>query len=107
MLLRPLRLSQFLLLAVSLACLSHWLRPVALAAPGRLLAGLGRASLPVFSVHLLLVLLSLGLIQQEEVPLSPPAELALVIGTLAVMAASAWRHGRRGALSHPDVLRAA
>ncbi|ROH93145.1 OpgC domain-containing protein [Stagnimonas aquatica] len=106
-LLRPLRLSQFLLLAVSLACLSHWLRPVALAAPGRMLAGLGRASLPVFSVHLLLVLLSLGLIQQEEVPLSAPAELALVIGTLAAMAASAWRHGRRGTLSHPGALRAA
>lgn len=103
-LLRPLRLAQFLLIVVSLGCMHGWLQGFARAVPGRALAGLGRASLSVFKLHLLLVLLSLGLIGQDEVPLSPAAELALMLGTLAAMGALAWQ---RSALSHAGAPRAA
>lgn len=103
-LLRPLRLAQFVLLAVSIGGAHLLLRRLTQFRPGRALAGMGRASLPVFSLHLLLVLLSLGLVQQDEVPLGPATELALLLGTLGSMAMLA-RH--QAALTRPAVRRAA
>lgn len=57
------------------------------------LALLGRASLQVFTAHVLLCLLSLGLVVDDETPLSSLEELSVLLVTLAAMLLVAWRSG--------------
>ncbi|NTX16862.1 OpgC domain-containing protein [Myxococcus sp. CA056] len=94
--LAPLRLVNFLALAVladrGSPRVYHWLKP-------RVLVLLGSASLPVFSVHLVLCLLSLALINENEAPLDSLEELAVLVVTFASMLLVAVRHRRRTALT--------
>lgn len=94
--LAPLRLVNFLSLAVladrGSPRVHRWLKP-------RMLVLLGSASLPVFSVHLVLCLLSLALINENEAPLDSLEELAVLVVTFASMLLVALRHRRRAALT--------
>ncbi len=86
--LAPVRLLNFLAMALLVSWLSpkvfRWLRP-------RVLEALGRASLPVFSVHLVLCLLSLALLNENEDPLADWEELAVLVATFSVMLLVACR----------------
>ncbi|MFT4045643.1 MAG: OpgC domain-containing protein [Solimonas sp.] len=85
--LQPLRVLDFAMLAVSAA----WLVP-SLFRGLRCLALLGRASLSVFATHLLLVLLSLGIIAGDDEPLDSWQESLVLTATFGAMLATAWRH---------------
>lgn len=91
----PLRLVNFLALALladkGAPHVYRWLRP-------RMLVLLGSASLPVFSVHLVLCLLSLALINENEAPLDSLEEIAVLVVTFTSMVLVALRHQRRSAL---------
>ncbi|AKQ66567.1 hypothetical protein A176_003479 [Myxococcus hansupus] len=86
--LAPVRLVNFLALALLVSWFSpkvfRWLRP-------RVLEALGRASLPVFSVHLVLCLLSLALLNENEDPLADWEELVVLVATFSVMLLVACR----------------
>ncbi|WP_426751907.1 OpgC domain-containing protein [Myxococcus sp. Y35] len=86
--LAPVRLVNFLAVALLVSWLSpkvfRWLRP-------RVLEALGRASLPVFSVHLVLCLLSLALLNENEDPLAEWEEAAVLVATFTVMLLVACR----------------
>ncbi|WP_238539700.1 OpgC domain-containing protein [Corallococcus macrosporus] len=86
--LAPVRLVNFLAMALLVSWFSpkvfRWLRP-------RVLEALGRASLPVFSVHLVLCLLSLALLNENEDPLADWEELAVLVATFSVMLLVACR----------------
>ncbi|QSQ18555.1 OpgC domain-containing protein [Myxococcus landrumensis] len=92
----PLRLVNFLALALvadrGAPQVYRWLRP-------RVLVLLGSASLPVFSAHLVLCLLSLTLINENEAPLDSLEELVVLVVTFASMVLVALRHQRRGSAS--------
>ncbi|AGC47075.1 acyltransferase family protein [Myxococcus stipitatus DSM 14675] len=92
----PLRLVNFLALALladrGAPRVYGWLRP-------RVLVLLGSASLPVFSVHLVLCLSSLALINENEAPLDSLEEVAVLVVTFASMLLVALRHQRRGSVS--------
>ncbi|WP_342375245.1 OpgC domain-containing protein [Myxococcus stipitatus] len=92
----PLRLVNFLALALladrGAPWVYRWLRP-------RVLVLLGSASLPVFSVHLVLCLSSLALINENEAPLDSLEEVAVLVVTFASMLLVALRHQRRGSVS--------
>ncbi|NOK00051.1 MULTISPECIES: OpgC domain-containing protein [Myxococcus] len=86
--LAPVRLVNFLAVALLASWLSpkvfRWLRP-------RVLEALGRASLPVFSVHLVLCLLSLALLNENEDPLADWEEVVVLVATFTVMLLVACR----------------
>nr|BDT35985.1 OpgC domain-containing protein [Myxococcus sp. MH1] len=92
--LAPLRLVNFLALALladrGAPLVYRWLRP-------RVLELLGSASLPVFSAHLVLCLLSLALINESEAPLDSLEEVAVLVVTFAGMVVVALHHQRRAA----------
>ncbi|NKF21262.1 OpgC domain-containing protein [Solimonas marina] len=88
--LRPLRLLDFTMLAIT----ASWLVPM-LFRGLRWLAMLGRASLSVFAVHLLLVLGSLALIADDSVPLDDVQQLLVLIVTFTVLTWIAWRYQQR------------
>lgn len=78
----PLRLLNFAALAVVVSqCVLPLLRWVHVS----VLALLGRASLPVFCVHLLLCVASLGLIVDDDTPLTAGQEAIVLLVTFAVM----------------------
>lgn len=89
-LLRPLRIVDFAMLAIS----ASWLAPL-LFRGLRCFALLGRASLSVFTMHLLLVLLSLGLIVSDDQPLDSWQESLVLFATFAALLLTAWRYRQR------------
>jgi hypothetical protein len=58
------------------------------------LALLGRASLQVFAAHLLLCLVSLGLVVDDETPLGSAEEMAVLLLTFGAMLLVAWLASR-------------
>lgn len=84
--LRPLRIVNFVVMAVT----ASWLVP-ALFHGLRCLALLGRASMAVFTVHLVLVLISLGLVISDEQPLEPWEESLVLAVTFGALLLTAWR----------------
>ncbi|MGH8444905.1 MAG: OpgC domain-containing protein [Solimonas sp.] len=90
MMLRPLRVLDFAMLAITTA----WLLP-ALFHGLRCLALLGRASLSVFTMHLLLVLLSLGFVVSDDEPLDQWQESMVLGATFSILALTAWRYRLR------------
>jgi hypothetical protein len=86
----PLRIIDFTMLAIS----ASWLAPM-LFRSLRCLALLGRASLSVFTMHLLLVLLSLGMIVSDDTPLDSWQESLVLSATFASLLLTAWRHRQR------------
>ncbi len=91
-LLRPLRVLNFTVLAVSVALLLPSLSQAAQRAVGALLGLLGRASLRVFAIHLFLALLAFGLVDQDEHPLDALTETLVLAATFSIMLWVAWRH---------------
>lgn len=89
-LLRPMRVVNFAVLAIS----ASWLLP-ALFHGMRCLVLLGRASMAVFTVHLFLVLLSLGLIVSDDEPLDAWQESYVLAITFSVLLFTAWRYRQR------------
>jgi hypothetical protein len=83
-----LRLLNFAALAIVLA---HVLLPLLARIRVHALALMGRASLPVFTVHLLVCLLSLGLIVDDSVPLTLGQEFSVLILAFGSMMLVAWR----------------
>lgn len=68
--------------------------PLLRAVRADLLSRLGRASLPVFSVHVLGCLVSLALVSDEVTQLSLSEEAAVLLATFGAMAFVAWRATR-------------
>ncbi len=69
-----------------------------------MLAMLGRASLPVFTAHIPLCVLSRGLIVNDATPLTMSQEAFVLVATLGAMLFVAWRAGlslRSSAKGHP------
>lgn len=89
--LRPARLIDFAMLAIS----ASWLVPL-LFRGLRWLALLGRASLSVFTVHLLLVLASLTLIDEDDTPLDDLQQMLVLLASFSIMTWIAWRYRLRG-----------
>lgn len=87
---RPMRVINFAMLAIS----ASWLLP-ALFHGMRCLVMLGRASMAVFTVHLFLVLMSLGLIVSDDEPLDAWQESAVLAITFGTLMLTAWRYRQR------------
>lgn len=84
----PLRLLNFGVLALLIA---RGLGPFASFVRVGALALLGRASLQVFTVHLLLCMWSLGLVVDDATPLTSGEELVVLLATFGSMLLVAWR----------------
>lgn len=91
-LLRPLRVLNFVVLAVTIALALPLLSRVLHRAFGSVLGLLGRASLRVFAIHLFLALMAFGLIEQDEHPLDAATESLVLAATFSIMLWVAWRH---------------
>jgi len=83
-----LRVVNFVTLAIVMA---RGALPLLRAARADVLSRLGRASLPVFTVHVLGCLVSLALVNDEVTALSVSEEAAVLIATFGAMALVAWR----------------
>lgn len=93
-LLRPLRVANFGVLAVSIGLALPWLSRITRRLGGALLGLLGRASLRVFAVHLFLALLAYGLVDRDEHPLDGLTETLVLVATFGTMLVVAWRQRR-------------
>lgn len=92
--LRPLRVLNFVVLAVSAGMVLPWLSTLIRRAGMAVLGLLGRASLQVFTAQLFLALLAFALIDRDETPLPEGAEfgvLAVVFGALLLVALARQR----------------
>ncbi len=92
MLLQPLRVLNFIVLAVSVGLILPHLSGAARRAGPALLGLLGRASLKVFATHLFLVLLAFTLVDRDENPLDAATEALLLLMVFGTMLIVAWRH---------------
>ncbi|HEY1077997.1 MAG TPA: OpgC domain-containing protein [Fontimonas sp.] len=95
--LRPLRLLNFAVLAVTVGLLLPHLSKLVRRSGMAILGLLGRASLRVFATHVLLALLAFALVDRDETPLDSATEVGLLLVVFASLFAVAWHHESRRA----------
>lgn len=90
--LRPLRLLNFAVLAVTVGLLLPHLSKLVRRTGMAILSLLGRASLSVFATHLFLALLAFALVDRDENPLDGATEAWMLLVVFGSLFAVAWHH---------------
>ncbi len=93
--LRPLRVLNFIVFAVSIGLILPRVSSMIRGLGPAWLGLMGRASLPVFTTHLFLVLLAFSLVDRDETPLDRVTEAAVLVGVFGTMLVVAWYHQLR------------
>ncbi|HEY0975492.1 MAG TPA: OpgC domain-containing protein [Solimonas sp.] len=93
--LRPLRVLNFAVLAITIGLLLPRLSMLLRNAAMALLGLLGRASLRVFGTHLFLALMAFALVDRDESPLDAVTEATMLVAVFGTMLAVAWHYHHR------------